>query len=53
MMKSDNDFAKARWSPQLLDPKLKLTDEERQALQDEIDQLVALGKLSQNFAYKS
>lgn len=49
----DNDFSKARWSPQLLDPKLKLTDEERQALQDEIDQLIALGKLSQNFSYGS
>lgn len=44
----DNDFTKAKWSPQLLDPSLKLTDEERQALQDEIDQLFALGKLTEN-----
>jgi hypothetical protein len=40
----DNDFSKARFSKQLLDPKLKLTDEERRRLQDEIDQLFALEK---------
>ncbi len=44
----DNDFSRAKWSPQLLDPSLKLTDEERQALQDEIDSLFALGKLVEN-----
>lgn len=44
----DNDFSKAKWSAALLDPSLKLTDEERQALQDEIDGLFALGKLTDN-----
>ena len=44
----DNDFSKARWHPSLLDPKLKLTDEERQRLQDEIDSVFALTKLTEN-----
>lgn len=46
---ADNDFTKARWHPSLLDPKLKLTDEERQRLQDEIDSIFALEKLTENF----
>ena len=45
---TDNDFSKARWHPSLLDPKLKLTEEERQRLQDEIDQVFALEKLTEN-----
>lgn len=35
----DNDFAKAFFHPSLLDKKLKLTDEQRRRLQDEIDAL--------------
>ena len=45
---SDNDFGRARWSPELLDPRLHLTDEERQRLQDEIDSVFALEKLTEN-----
>jgi len=45
---ADNDFARARWSPELLDPKLKLTEEEKQRLQDEIDSVFALEKLTEN-----
>lgn len=47
----DNDFSKARWSPELLDPNLKLTDEERQRLQDEIDDLFGLGKWTEYLPY--
>jgi hypothetical protein len=43
----DNDFTKAKWSKELLDPKLKLTDEERRKLQEEIDQILALEKLTE------
>lgn len=43
----DNDFNRAKWHPALLDPKLKLTDEERYQLQEEIDQLFSLGKLTE------
>ena len=32
----------------MLDPKLKLTEEERERLQDEIDQVFALQKLTEN-----
>lgn len=36
---ADNDFAKARFNPILLDPRWKLTDEQRQELQDDVDKL--------------
>ena len=43
----DNDFAKARFHPVLLDPRLKLTNKQRREMQREIDDLAAtlqLGK---------
>lgn len=33
----DNDFERARFSPELLDPRLKLTNAQRRKLQREID----------------
>ena len=44
----DNDFAKAKYHPDLLDPKLKLTDEERDRLQAEIDELFSAAKLTES-----
>jgi len=41
------DFLKSRYAAELLDPKLKLTDEERDRLQKEIDDLVAAEKLTE------
>lgn len=41
-------FEKARYAPELLDPKLKLTDAERDRLQAEIDELVATAKLTES-----
>lgn len=41
----DNDFAKARFSEILLDPKYKLTDRQRRELQQQIDELTALLRL--------
>lgn len=43
---ADNDFAKARFSPILLDPRLKLTNKQRRRLQGEIDDLAGLGRLA-------
>lgn len=40
-------FEKARYAPELLDPKLKLTDAERDRLQAEIDELLAAAKLTE------
>ena len=44
----DNDFNKARFSDPLLDPRLKLTDEQRRELQKEIDDLFFLLKMAQD-----
>ena len=44
----DNDFSRAKFSKELLDPSLKLTDEERRKLQEEIDQVLALEKLTES-----
>ena len=44
----DNDFNKARFSDPLLDPRLKLTDEQKRELQKEIDDLYFLLKLAQD-----
>jgi hypothetical protein len=38
---ADNDFAKARFNPILLDPRLKLTNAQRRRLQDKSDRLAA------------
>lgn len=46
----DNDFAKARFHPILLDPRLKLTDKQRRKLQEQIDDLAGLGKLARERA---
>lgn len=43
----DNSFMKSRYHPSLLDPKLKLTDEERDRLQAEIDDLLGAAKLTE------
>lgn len=43
----DNDFAKARFNPILLDPRLRLTNEQRRRLQakaDDLAGLLALGR---------
>lgn len=40
----DNDFVKAQFHPILLDPRWKLTDEQREELQDEVDDVTALMK---------
>lgn len=40
-------FEAARYAPELLDPKLKLTDAERDRLQAEIDELLAAAKLTE------
>lgn len=39
-------FEQSRYAPELLDPKLKLTDAERDRLQAEIDELLGLQKLT-------
>jgi hypothetical protein len=39
---ADNDFAKARFNPILLDPRLKLTNAQRRRLQEKADNLTAL-----------
>lgn len=46
--KPDNDFSRAKYSKELLDPKLNLTEEERRRLQEEIDQVLALEKLTES-----
>jgi hypothetical protein len=46
----DNDFAKARFHPILLDPRLKLTDKQRRSLQEKIDDLAGLGRLAREKA---
>ena len=38
----DNDFAKARFSDPVLDPRMKLTDEQMRELQQQIDDLFHL-----------
>ena len=38
----DNDFAKARFNPVLLDPRWKLTDQQRRDLQQKADDLAGL-----------
>ena len=43
----DSDFMKSKYHPSLLDPKLKLTDEERDRLQAEIDDLLGTSKLTE------
>lgn len=41
----DNDFAKARFTPVLLDPRFDLTDKQKREIQEEIDELFSLLKL--------
>lgn len=43
----DGDFLKARYAPELLDKKLKLTDAERDRLQAEIDELTGTARLAE------
>jgi hypothetical protein len=38
----DNDFAKAKFNPILLDPRWKLTDKQRRELQQKADDLAGL-----------
>lgn len=45
----DNNVTKSRFHESLLDPKLKLTDERRRELQDEILELLAILKLARDF----
>ena len=47
---TDNDFAKARFNPILLDPRLKLTNAQRRRLQAKADDLAALLQLGQDKA---
>lgn len=42
----DNDFAKARFNPILLDPRWKLTDQQRRDLQQKADDLAQTLALS-------
>jgi hypothetical protein len=44
----DNDFAKARFSPILLDPRLDLTKKQRREIQDQIDNFLAVLKLGRD-----
>jgi hypothetical protein len=46
----DNDFAKARFHPLLLDPRLDLTNKQRRQLQLKIDDLAGLGRLAREKA---
>lgn len=41
----DNDFAKARFTPLLLDPRWDITQKQRREIQQEIDDLLGLLKL--------
>lgn len=41
-------FERARYAPGLLDPKLKLTDAERDRLQAEIEELLGTAKLTES-----
>ena len=43
----DNDFAKARFSDAVRDPRMKLTDEQMRDMQKKIDDLYYLMKLGQ------
>lgn len=45
---TDNDFAKARFHPILLDPRLKLTNKQRRKLQSEVDDLTGMLTLAQD-----
>lgn len=47
---TDNDFAKARFNPILLDPRLKLTNAQRRRLQDKADRLAQTLQLGQDNA---
>ena len=38
----DNDVAKSRYHPSLLDPRYELTEEQQRELQDQIDELFAV-----------
>jgi hypothetical protein len=38
----DNDFAKAKFHPMLLDPRLKITNKQRRELQRDMDDLAGL-----------
>lgn len=42
---ADNDFAKARFHPSLLDPRLKITNKQRRKLQRDMDDLAGLLQL--------
>lgn len=44
---ADNDFAKARFHPILLDPRLKLTNKQRRKLQSQVDDLSGMLTLAQ------
>lgn len=46
---ADGDFLKARYAPELLDKKLKLTDAERDRLQSEIDELTGTARMTEQF----
>ena len=44
----DNDFAKAKFHPMLLDPRLKLTNKQRRKLQGDMDDLTSLLSLGRD-----
>lgn len=44
----DNDFAKARFTDVLLDPRLNLTKKQRREIQQEIDEFFAVLKLGRD-----
>jgi len=46
----DNDFAKARFHPILLDPRLKLTNKQRREIQREVDDVAATLQLGKDNA---
>jgi hypothetical protein len=39
---ADNDFAKAKFHPSLLDPRLKISNKQRRELQSDMDDLAGL-----------
>lgn len=46
----DNDMAKARFAPTLLDPRFDLTNKQRRDIQEEIDDLLGLLRLGREKA---
>lgn len=47
---ADNDFAKAKFHPVLLDPRLKLNNKQRRKLQAQVDDLTGLLGLGKELA---